>query len=138
MKKQKRLVEAYIVIQDGKKVIEGIKFLANRNYKEDDSHIIVEDDGTIISGKTFVNDDYTFGQLDDYSDFYKKQHQNVEKQQEISSLKAYLSSTDYIALKMAECYGDDKALKAIKAEYSEELAERKKARARINELEASL
>ena len=85
----------------------------------------------VIGGKLSLEDG-------DYSEEERAKIRKAENEGEVDRLKRYLESTDYIVLKMAECYGDDKALKAIKAEYSEELAERKKARARINELEASL
>jgi hypothetical protein len=50
---------------------------------------------------------------------------------EIAELKAYLSETDYVAIKIAE--GE-----ATADEYAEVLAKRKEARARINELEGEL
>lgn len=70
-----------------------------------------------------------------------EEHEAIEKANrlnEIAELKKYLEDTDYIVIKMAECYGDDKALKAIRDEYPEQLAKRKEARARINELEGKI
>ena len=51
--------------------------------------------------------------------------------------KKYLADTDYIVLKMGECLadGNTEAVAAIKMEYAEQLAKRKEARDKINELE---
>ena len=60
-----------------------------------------------------------------------------EKQRQIASLKAQLSATDYIVLKIAEALaeGDSEAVTALEEEYATELANRKAWRAQINELE---
>jgi hypothetical protein len=52
-------------------------------------------------------------------------------EEEIEELKAYLTSTDYVAIKLAE--GE-----ATADEYAEVLTKRKESRARINELESQL
>lgn len=55
---------------------------------------------------------------------------------EISSLKRYLTDTDYVISKLNELkLEDEEEYEAAKAEYSETLKKRKEARARINELE---
>lgn len=61
----------------------------------------------------------------------------AEKAKQISTYKKYLSDTDYIVLKIAEAVAesDSEAVEAIKAEYAEQLAKRKQAREKINELE---
>lgn len=59
------------------------------------------------------------------------------KLSEIASLKAQLSATDYIVIKIAEALAnnDDATVAALKTEYATELANRVSWRARINELE---
>ena len=60
-----------------------------------------------------------------------------EKAKKIAEYKKYLQDTDYVVLKMGECLadGNTEAVTAIKTEYSEQLAKRKEAREKINELE---
>lgn len=60
-----------------------------------------------------------------------------EKARKIAEYKKYLQDTDYIVLKMGECLadGNTEAVTAIKTEYAEQLAKRKEARDKINELE---
>ena len=58
------------------------------------------------------------------------------KEQEIDELKKYLSDTDYVITKLNEAKIEDEELfNSLKNEYSDILAKRKEARARINELE---
>ena len=61
---------------------------------------------------------------------YEPTHEELI-QQEIQELKMFLSQTDYIVIKIAE--GEEPTAHAL-----EVIAERKKARARINELEEQL
>lgn len=60
-----------------------------------------------------------------------------EKAKKIAEYKKYLKNTDYIVLKMGECLadGNTEAVTAIKTEYAVQLAKRKEARNKINELE---
>lgn len=60
-----------------------------------------------------------------------------EKARKIAEYKKYLQDTDYIVLKMGEVLadGNTEAVTAIKTEYAEQLAKRKEARNKINELE---
>ena len=60
-----------------------------------------------------------------------------EKAKKIAEYKKYLQDTDYIVLKVGECLadGNTEEVTAIKTEYAEQLAKRKKARDKINELE---
>lgn len=62
-----------------------------------------------------------------------------EKARQIATYKKYLQDTDYVVLKMGECLadGNTEAVTAIKTEYVEQLAKRKEAREKINELEAN-
>ena len=57
---------------------------------------------------------------------------------EIRSLKEYLTSTDYVVSKLNELKLEDDETEYVKAktEYADVLKKRKEARARINELEA--
>ena len=60
-----------------------------------------------------------------------------EKSKKVAEYKKYLQDTDYVVLKMGECLadGNTEAVTAIKTEYAEQLAKRKEARNKINELE---
>ena len=62
-----------------------------------------------------------------------------EKAKKIAEYKKYLQDTDYIVLKIGECLadGNTEEVTAIKTEYAEQLAKRKEARNKINELEAN-
>lgn len=60
-----------------------------------------------------------------------------EKARKIAEYKKYLQDTDYIVIKMGESLadGNTEAVTAIKTEYAVQLAKRKEARNKINELE---
>lgn len=60
-----------------------------------------------------------------------------EKAQKIAEYKKYLADTDYIVLKIGEYLadGNTESVTTIKTEYAEQLAKRKEARNKINELE---
>lgn len=60
-----------------------------------------------------------------------------EKARKIAEYKKYLADTDYIVLKIAEAQSesDTNTVTKIKTEYTEQLAKRKEAREKINELE---
>jgi len=60
-----------------------------------------------------------------------------EKLNAIAAAKAYLASTDYIVIKIAEAE-DAEEIASIREEYADIIAERKAKRALINELEAEL
>lgn len=64
------------------------------------------------------------------------EYKNIQKEWEIKKLKRYLSDTDYVITKLNEAKIEDEDLfNSLKTEYSDILAKRKEARARINELE---
>lgn len=67
----------------------------------------------------------------------KEEKAALEKARKIAEYKKYLQDTDYIVLKMGECLadGNTEAVTSIKTEYAEQLAKRKEARNKINELE---
>lgn len=60
-----------------------------------------------------------------------------EKARKIAEYKAYLADTDYIVLKIAESVADNNSeeVEKLKTTYTTELAKRKEAREKINELE---
>lgn len=58
-----------------------------------------------------------------------------EKAQKIAEYKKYLADTDYIVLKIAETQSEGGDIAALRMEYAEQLAKRKEAREKINELE---
>lgn len=78
-----------------------------------------------------------FEKLTKPKDLTAEKKATQEKAQKIAEYKKYLQDTDYIVLKMGECLadGNTEAVTAIKTEYAEQLAKRKEARAKINELE---
>lgn len=64
------------------------------------------------------------------------EYKNIQKEWEIKKLKRYLSDTDYVITKLNEAKIEDEDLfNSLKTKYSDILAKRKEARARINELE---
>lgn len=69
--------------------------------------------------------------IDDDGEYYKVVKDELSQEDlrnsEIAELKAYLESTDYVVIKIAEGV-------ATKEEYADVLEERAKARQRINEL----
>lgn len=91
------------------------------------------------------------GLLDGYTQITKEEYEELtkpkeptaeekaaqEKAKKIAEYKKYLENTDYIVLKMGEFLADGNAeeVTAIKTEYAEQLAKRKEARNKINEIE---
>lgn len=74
--------------------------------------------------------------VDDLEVINSQEYKNMLKENEIDSLKQYLSETDYIITKLNEAKIEDEELfNSLKTEYSDILAKRKEARAKINELE---
>ena len=65
-----------------------------------------------------------------------QEYKNMLKENEIDSLKQYLTETDYVITKLNEAKIEDEELfEELKVKYAEILTKRKQARARINELE---
>ena len=62
-----------------------------------------------------------------------------EKARKIAEYKKYLADTDYIVLKIAEAQseGETSTVSQLRDIYKEQLAKRKEARDKINELEAN-
>ena len=64
------------------------------------------------------------------------EYKNIQKEWEIKKSKRYLSDTDYVITKLNEAKIEDEDLfNSLKTKYSDILAKRKEARARINKLE---
>lgn len=83
----------------------------------------------VIDGFYYLNEDAE----SDEALAFKKHYVNSK---EIAELKAYLAQTDYVISKLNELkLEDDEEYETEKANYSEVLAKRKSARARIRELE---
>lgn len=65
----------------------------------------------------------------------EEQKASQEKARKIAEYKKYLEDTDYIVLKIAEAQSEGGDITALRTEYAEQLAKRKEARNKINELE---
>lgn len=72
-----------------------------------------------------------------YIPYTEQEIKAQEKIKKVLECKKYLADTDYIVLKIGECLADGNAeeVAAIKTKYAEQLAKRKEARDKINELE---
>ena len=76
--------------------------------------------------------------VDDLEVINSDEYKNILKEQEIIFLKQYLSDTDYVITKLNEAKIEDEELfNSLKTEYSDILAKRKEARAKINELQGN-
>lgn len=121
-------------------------YLCNRypndtEQKEDSPYIEVEEETVektyccdfgkvwaVINGELKVIDDTKLQATDEYK--------QLVKENEIYILKQYLSSTDYVIVKLQEAQlEDEEEYNSLKEEYAEVLTKRKEARARIRELE---
>ena len=67
-----------------------------------------------------------------------KLHTKSKLEIERRKLEKYLVETDYVVTKINEAIALDEDVDALKAKYSETLANRKLARARINEIESEI
>ena len=112
--------------------------------KTDDSpYIEVEDDiedqtycvdygkaWKVVNGSLVIADDIETQESEEYKAFIKRI--------EIDKYKQYLTQTDYVITKLNEAKIEDETLfESLKIEYADVLTKRKKARAKINELELS-
>ena len=87
-------------------------------------------------GKFWAVRDNKLVKVDDVEVINSQEYKNMLKENEIDSLKQYLSETDYIITKLNEAKIEDEELfNQLKIEYSDILMKRKEARTRINELE---
>ena len=82
-------------------------------------------------GKLLLEDDEEVMATNEYK--MQVANEQIEKYQQ------YLTDTDYIITKLNEArLEDDTEFEAMKAQYSEQLAKRKEARSKINELQKQL
>ena len=90
-------------------------------------------------GKFWAVRDNKLVKVDDLEVINSQEYKDMLKENEIDSLKQYLSETDYVITKLNEAKIEDEELfNQLKIEYSDILMKRKKARTRINELEINL
>lgn len=87
-------------------------------------------------GKFWAVRDNKLVKVDDIEVINSQEYKNMLKENEIDSLKQYLTETDYVITKLNEAKIEDEELfNSLKIEYNEILTKRKEARVRINELE---
>ena len=111
--------------------------------KEDTPFIEVSDEegnATFIVeyGKFWAVKDGVLQKVDDLEVINSDEYKEMLKNNEINSLKRYLNETDYVITKLNEAKIEDEELfNSLKTEYSDILAKRKEARAKINELQGN-
>ena len=77
--------------------------------------------------------------VDDVETKATKEYKTMVLNNEITELQKYLTDTDYIITKLNEAkLEDDAEFEAMKDQYLEQLAKRKEARSKINELQKQL
>lgn len=77
--------------------------------------------------------------VDDVETQATEEYKTMVRNNEIAELQQYLTDTDYIIIKLNEAkLEDDAEFETMKAQYSEQLTKRKKARSKINELQQEI
>ena len=77
--------------------------------------------------------------VDDVETQATEEYKTMVRNNEITELQQYLTDTDYIIIKLNEAkLEDDAEFATMKAQYSEQLTKRKKARSKINELQQEI
>ena len=77
--------------------------------------------------------------VDDAETQATEEYKTMVRDNEITELQQYLTDTDYIIIKLNEAkLEDDAEFETMKAQYSEQLTKRKKARSKINELQQEI
>ena len=77
--------------------------------------------------------------VDDVETQATEEYKTMVRDNEITELQQYLTDTDYIIIKLNEAkLEDDAEFETMKAQYSEQLIKRKKARSKINELQQEI
>lgn len=77
--------------------------------------------------------------VDDAETQATEEYKTMVRNNEITELQQYLTDTDYIIIKLNEAkLEDDAEFETMKAQYSEQLTKRKKARSKINELQQEI
>ena len=127
-----------IFTSNGDKIIKPFKAVI---IKEDTPFIEVSEEEAhktycVEYGKFWAVRNNKLVKVDDLEVINSQEYKDILKENEIDSLKQYLSETDYIITKLNEAKIEDEELfNSLKTEYSDILAKRKEARAKINELE---
>lgn len=122
-------------------------FICNRyphDYPTDDEDRFIEVDDDVFDETLFCQVGYIWSVVNgkpeltlDPDETETKKRLDIEKGNQLATLKAYLSETDYVISKLNELkLDDDGEYEKARAEYAEVLTKRKEARKRINELEA--
>ena len=117
------------------------RFPKDIEVKEDTPFIAVSEEEAhktycVEYGKFWAVRNNKLVKVDDVEVINSQEYKNMLKENEIDSLKQYLSETDYIITKLNEAKIEDEELfNQLKIEYSDILMKRKEARTRINELE---
>ena len=77
--------------------------------------------------------------VDDVETQATEEYKTMVRNNEVTELQQYLTDTDYIIIKLNEAkLEDDAEFETMKAQYSEQLTKRKKARSKINELQQEI
>ena len=77
--------------------------------------------------------------VDDAETQTTEEYKTMVRNNEITELQQYLTDTDYIIIKLNEAkLEDDAEFETMKAQYSEQLTKREKARSKINELQQEI
>ena len=96
----------------------------------------VEETYVVEYGKFWAIKDNKLVKVDDIEVINSQEYKNMLKENEIDSLKQYLTETDYVITKLNEAKIEDEELfNSLKIEYNGILTKRKEARVRIDELE---
>lgn len=114
------------------------------NYPIDDENRFIEVDDDVFDKTLSCQVGYIWSVVNgkpdltlDPDETETKKRLDIEKGNQLATLKAYLSETDYVISKLNELkLDDDGEYEKARAEYAEVLTKRKEARRRINELEA--
>ena len=77
--------------------------------------------------------------VDDVETQVTEEYKTMVRNNEITELQQYLTDTDYIIIKLNEAKLEgDAEFETMRAQYSEQLTKRKKARSKINELQQEI
>ena len=77
--------------------------------------------------------------VDDVETQATEEYKTMVRNNEITELQQYLTDTDYIIIKLNEAKLEgDAEFETMRAQYSEQLTKRKKARSKINELQQEI
>lgn len=115
------------------------------NYPIDDENRFIEVDDDVFGETLSCQVGYIWSVVNgkpeltlDPDETETKKRLDIEKGNQLATLKAYLSETDYVISKLNELKldDDDGEYEKARAKYAEVLTKRKEARKKINELEA--